>query len=142
MFEARVQPQAFDLGAEHARLSALGPDVGAVVAFTGQVRDAPLELEHWPEMAGRQMRDLLGRARARWPLLGAIIVHRFGLLEVGAPIVLVATAAAHRAPAFAAAEYLMDWLKTSAPFWKRQADGHWVEARASDTAAATRWEQA
>jgi molybdopterin synthase catalytic subunit len=142
MFEARVQPQAFDVGTEQARLARLGPQVGAVVTFTGQVREAPLELEHWPEMAERQMRALLDEARARWPLQGAIIVHRHGLLEVGAPIVLVATASAHRAPAFAAAEFLMDWLKTRAPFWKRQADGRWVDARASDTAAAARWEQA
>ncbi|MFN3592482.1 MAG: molybdenum cofactor biosynthesis protein MoaE, partial [Thermaurantiacus sp.] len=120
MFEVRIQPQPFDLAAEHARLAGHSPEIGAVVAFTGQVRATPLELEHWPGMAERQMRHLLDEACARWPLAGAIVVHRFGRLEVGEPIVLVATASAHRAPAFAAAEFLMDWLKTRAPFWKRE----------------------
>lgn len=142
MFEVRVQAEPFDLAREHARLAALAPRVGAIVTFTGQVRDAPLELEHWPGMAERQMEALLAEARARWPLLGAIVVHRFGPLAAGDPIVLVATASAHRSAAFDAAQYLMDWLKTRAPFWKRQADGRWVEARASDEAAATRWETA
>lgn len=140
MFDVRIQAEAFDLGREQARLAALGPGVGAIVTFTGQVRDEPLFLDHYPAMAERQLAALLAEARARWPLLGAIIVHRFGALGVGAPIVLVATASAHRAPAFAAAEFLMDWLKTRAPFWKRGAAG-WVDARPADEQAAERWQQ-
>lgn len=142
MFEIRVEPQPFDPGSEHARLSALGPAVGAVVLFTGQVRDEPLELEHWPGVAERRIAGVLDAARQRWPILGAILVHRFGRLGVGDPIVLVGVAAAHRAEAFAAAAYLMDYLKTDAPFWKRRADGSWVEARASDARARAQWERA
>ena len=138
IFESRVQAEAFDLGAEHARLAALGPAVGAVVSFVGQVRDSALLLEHYPGMAERQMAAVLQEARARWPLLGAILVHRFGVLEVGAPIVLVLTASSHREAAFSSAEFLMDWLKTRAPFWK-QAGGDWVDAKAGDDAAAARW---
>ncbi|WP_448581751.1 molybdenum cofactor biosynthesis protein MoaE [Thermaurantiacus sp.] len=140
MFEVRIAAEAFDVAAEHSRLSALGPGVGAVVLFTGQVRDEPLFLDHYPAMARRQVAARLGEARARWPLLGAIIVHRFGPLGVGEGIVLVGTAAAHRAAAFESAAFLMDWLKTSAPFWKRGKSG-WVEAKASDEAAAARWQQ-
>jgi len=142
MFEVRVEAKAFDPGAEHARLAALAPRVGAVVLFTGQVRDEPLVLEHWPGVAERWIERRLAAARGRWPLLGAILVHRFGPLAVGAPIVLVATAAAHRADAFAAAEYLMDFLKSEAPFWKRRPDGRWVEPRAEDKRARMRWETA
>lgn len=116
----------------------LGPDVGAIVSFVGQVRDHPLTLEHWPGVAERRMAELLADARERWPLLGAVLVHRFGLLAVGDPIVLVLTASSHRAAAFEAAAFLMDWLKTQAPFWKKAPDG-WVEARATDDAAAARW---
>lgn len=140
MFEVRIEAGPFDVGREHARLSALGPDVGAVVIFTGQVRDEPLLLEHYPAMARRQVEARLAEARARWPLIGATIIHRFGALRVGEGIVLVGTASAHRAAAFDSAAFLMDWLKTSAPFWKRGADG-WVEARASDEAAAARWQK-
>jgi len=138
LFEARVQAHSFELALEHKRLAALGPDVGAVVSFTGQVRDHGLELEHYPGMAERQMQAVLADARERWPLIGAIVVHRFGRLEVGEPIVLVLTASSHRAAAFSAAEFLMDWLKTRAPFWKRAGDA-WVEAKAGDDAAAARW---
>lgn len=138
LFEARVQAQAFDLATEQARLSELGPEVGAIVSFTGQVRGEVLELEHYPGMAERELQALLDGARGRWPLLGAIIVHRHGRLEVGAPIVLVLTASSHRRAAFEAADYLMDWLKTRAPFWKKEAGG-WVGARDSDEEAAARW---
>lgn len=138
MFIARVQAAPFDVGAEQARLAALGPSVGAIVSFTGQVRDTALELEHYPAMAERQLHELVNDARRRWPLLGATIVHRFGRLDVGAPIVLVLVASSHRRDAFEAASFLMDWLKTSAPFWKKAPDG-WVEARASDGEAAARW---
>ncbi|TPE59027.1 molybdenum cofactor biosynthesis protein MoaE [Sandaracinobacter neustonicus] len=139
LFEVRVQAGPFEIGAEQARLSALTPEVGAVVSFTGQVRDAPLLLEHYPGMAEREMEALLADARARWPLIGAIIVHRHGPLAVGEPIVLVLTASSHRRAAFEACEFLMDWLKTRAPFWKKDALG-WVDARDSDEQAAARWD--
>lgn len=140
MFATSVQAHPFDLAVETARLSALGPAVGAVVTFTGQVRAEPLFLDHYPAMAQRQLDALLVEARSRWPILGAIVIHRFGALAVGEPIVLVATASAHRADAFDSAVFLMDWLKTRAPFWKRGADG-WVDARTSDDEAAKRWKE-
>jgi molybdopterin synthase catalytic subunit len=139
-FQVKVQAEAFDIAVEHARLSELGPDVGAVVSFVGQVRDEPLLLDHYPGMAERQMEAVLAEARGRWPLKGATLVHRYGALEVGTPIVLVLTASAHRQPAFDAAAFLMDWLKTQAPFWKRGADG-WVAARSDDDLALERWEK-
>ncbi len=138
MFRISVQAERFDIAHEHARLSGLAPRVGAVVVFTGQVRDEPLMLDHYPAMAERQIAARLADARARWPLLGATVIHRFGPLDVGEGIVLVGTASAHRAAAFEGATFLMDWLKTSAPFWKKGASG-WVEAKASDDAAAARW---
>jgi molybdopterin synthase catalytic subunit len=138
MFRVNIQAEPFDLAEAHWALSTLGPDVGAIVSFVGQVRDACLELEHYPAMAERQMEAVLAEARGRWPLLGATLIHRYGRLEVGAPIVLVLTASSHRKAAFEAAEFLMDWLKTRAPFWKKAADG-WVEAKASDEAASARW---
>jgi molybdopterin synthase catalytic subunit len=112
-----------------------------VVTFTGLVRDHPLFLEHYPAMAERAMGRIAEEAAARWPLLGCAVVHRYGELDPGDPIVLVATASAHRRPAFEAAEFLMDWLKTRAPFWKRAPEG-WVEAKLEDDAAAGRWEEA
>ncbi len=139
-FLIKVQRQVFDLSIEHERLTALSDTVGAVVSFVGQVRDEPLELEHYPGMAERQMTAVLAEARARWPLLGATLVHRFGFLDVGAPIVLVLTASSHRAAAFQSAEFLMDWLKTRAPFWKRAAAG-WVDHKLTDDAAVKRWDR-
>ena len=138
MFTIRISTDPFDLAAEHARLAALGPDVGAIVSFQGQVRDKPLELEHYPAMAEPQLQALMREARERWPLKGATVLHRHGRLEVGEPIVLVLTASSHRRAAFEAADYLMDWLKTRAPFWKKEAGG-WVGARDSDEEAAARW---
>ena len=138
MFETRVQRQPFDLSTEYARLESLRPAVGAIVSFTGLVRDSELRLEHYRAMADRQMAAMMAEARGRWPLLGAIAVHRHGLLAAGEPIVLVLAASAHRAPAFEAASFLMDWLKTRAPFWKRDGET-WVEATAADDAAAARW---
>lgn len=138
MIAVRVQPEPFDLGAEAAALSAGRTDIGALVTFTGLVRDQPLALEHYPGMTRRQLAAVAAAADARWPLLGGTVIHRFGELAAGEPIVLVAVAAAHRAAAFEAASFLMDWLKTRAPFWKRE-DGGWVAARASDDAAAARW---
>lgn len=139
VFEARVEEAPFDLAAEHARLAAIGTHVGAIVSFTGLVRDTPLLIEHYPRMAERELGRILQEARARWPLSGAIVIHRTGALPPGAEIVAVLTAAQHRAAAFAAAEFLMDWLKTRAPFWKKER-GVWVEAKDSDAVAAARWE--
>lgn len=151
MFEVRVQEPVFDAAAEAARLSDGHTDVGALVTFTGLCRADPdaagatlsaLVLEHYPGMAEAEMLRHLEEARARWPLTGAIIVHRFGRIAPGEPIVLVVTASAHRDAAFHAAQFLMDWLKTNAPFWKKEeraGAGGWVAAKASDDAATARW---
>ena len=142
----RVQAEPFDVAAELAELSAGRDDVGAVVSFTGLVRAddglIALTLEHYPAMTGRALAAIAADAAARWPLTGGVVVHRVGRLLPGEPIVLVAVASAHRAAAFEAAEFLMDWLKTKAPFWKaeeRAGGSTWVAARASDDAAAARW---
>jgi len=146
----RLQSEPFDTGAEVARLSEGRDGVGAVVTFTGLCRDradsgAPLEaliLEHYPEMAQEELERIEAEARARWPLVDALLVHRYGRIRPGEPIVLVATLSAHRAAAFAAAEFLMDYLKTSAPFWKQEetaAGTGWVAAKEADDAAAERW---
>lgn len=147
MIAVRVQAEPFDAGAEIAALSAGRSDVGAVVSFTGLVRGdgglTAMTLEHYPAMTAPAMARIAAEAAARWPLLGGTVVHRIGRLLPGDPIVLVAVAAAHRAAAFAAAEFLMDWLKTRAPLWKREEAGgeaRWVEARREDDAAAARWE--
>ncbi|TCT13639.1 molybdopterin synthase subunit MoaE [Tepidamorphus gemmatus] len=144
----RVQREPFDQATEICHLSRLA-DVGAVVSFTGICRAdggrlAGLELEHYPGMAEAEIGRVAAEAAARWPILGATAIHRFGRIAAGEDIVLVVTASAHRAAAFAAAEFLMDWLKTRAPFWKREifADGTagaWVEAKDADDAAAARW---
>lgn len=134
----RVQSGPFDLAAEADALTAARTDIGALVTFTGLVRDHPLTLEHYPGMTERQLRTVADEASARWPVLGGTVIHRFGDLASGDPIVLVAIAAAHRAAAFEAASFLMDWLKTRAPFWKRAGDD-WVAAKASDDDAAARW---
>ena len=149
MGNARVQSQDFDAAAEARALVAGRVDVGAVVVFVGLCRDeggrlAALEIEHYPGMAEAEIARVVASAQARWPLLGVTAIHRFGALAPGAQIVLVAVAAAHRGDAFAAAEMLMDYLKTQAPFWKRarRADGgleEWVEAKSSDDAMAARW---
>jgi molybdopterin synthase catalytic subunit len=145
----RVQEADFDVGAEIAALTAGRADIGAVVTFTGVVRAVAggeaeaLTLEHYPGMTEKALAAIEAEARGRWPLAGATIVHRVGRLAPGDRIVLVAAASAHRQAAFEAAAFLMDWLKTRAPFWKRQesaAGAEWVAARASDDAAAARWE--
>jgi len=149
-FTLSVQHAPFDAGAEIARLSG-DPAVGAVASFVGIVRDygdqqqvAALELEHYPGMTEKALWAILEEARQRWPLAGASVIHRVGRLALGEPIVLVVTAAGHRRDAFAACEFLMDYLKTRAPFWKKEItrDGvaHWVDAKASDDSAAARWE--
>ncbi len=146
MIAARVQAAAFDMAAETARLTGGRSDIGAVVTFTGHVRAddglTALLIEHYPAMTQRQMMAIAAEAWGRWPLLGGSIVHRHGRLLPGEAIVLVAIASAHRGAAFAAAEFLMDWLKTRAPFWKQEERGdrlHWVAAKATDDAAAARW---
>jgi molybdopterin synthase catalytic subunit len=149
MFGVRVQAGDFDVAAEQARLTAGRTDIGAAVAFTGLCRDeagalAALELEHYPGMAEDEMGRVLDEARARWPLEGATIIHRHGRIAPGGNIVLVVTAARHRAAAFEAAAFLMDYLKTRAPFWKKEhlKDGRergWVEAKEADDAALERW---
>ncbi len=138
MITTRVQSETFDIAAEVTALSAGRIDIGAVVTFTGLVRDHPLTLEHYPAMTGRQLANIASEAEARWPVLAGTVIHRYGALQPADPIVLVAIAATHRGEAFQAAEFLMDWLKTKAPFWKQEGDG-WVAAKASDDAAAQRW---
>ena len=141
----RLQREDFDIGAEIARLSQGRTDVGAVASFTGICRGgdiAAMTLEHYPGMAEAEIERHVQEAEQRWPLLGVTVIHRYGRLVPGDNIVLVATASQHREAAFAAAEFLMDYLKTRAPFWKKEeragGDG-WVEARQSDAAAAERW---
>jgi molybdopterin synthase catalytic subunit len=145
----RLQREPFDVNAEVAALTIRRTDVGAVVTFTGLCRSdengepiAALTLEHYPGMAEAEIARHVEEAQARWPLLGVTVIHRFGRLTPGEDIVLVATASSHREAAFAAASFLMDYLKTRAPFWKQveQAAGKtWVEAKATDDAAAERW---
>jgi molybdopterin synthase catalytic subunit len=147
--EVRVQQEDFDLGAEVARLRAGDPRIGAVVSFVGTVRDlndgaqvAELELEHYPGMTERSLEDIVAQARARWPLFGALVVHRVGPMQPMEQIVLVAASAAHRGEAFAACEFIMDYLKTEAPFWKKEQTpegARWVDARVSDDAARSKW---
>jgi len=148
-FEVRVQQEDFDLGAEVARMRAGDPRVGAVVSFVGTVRDlnegaqvAELELEHYPGMTERSLEDIVAQARARWPLFGALVLHRVGPMQPMEQIVLVAASAAHRGEAFAACEFIMDYLKTEAPFWKKEQTpegARWVDARVSDDAARSKW---
>ncbi|HEX4870366.1 MAG TPA: molybdopterin synthase catalytic subunit MoaE [Moraxellaceae bacterium] len=143
-----MQAAPFDLAAEAAALE--GEGVGAVVTFTGLVRNrsalgevSAIDLEHYPGMTERALGAIVAEAEGRWPLQGVTLVHRVGHLPAGAPIVLVAVASAHREAAFAAAAFLMDYLKTRAPFWKKEwvaGAAHWVEAKASDAAAAARWQ--
>ena len=145
----RVQREDFDAQAEARALVAGNHRVGGVVTFVGLVRasagDAAIDamtLEHYSGMTERELAKIEAEARARWPLEAALIVHRYGRLAPGDQIVLVVTAAAHRQAAFAANEFLVDWLKTKAPFWKLEATARgeqWVEARAADDHAAKRW---
>lgn len=145
----RLQRETFDAAAEAARLTSGRRDIGAVVTFTGICRAdedgapiAALTLEHYPDMADAEIARHVAEAQARWPLLGVTVIHRYGRIAPGEPIVLVVTASSHRQGAFAAAEFLMDYLKTRAPFWKQveKADGKtWVEAKAADDSAAERW---
>ncbi len=149
----RVQTEDFDVGAEVAELTAGRADIGAIVTFTGLVRDhagsgggaeliAAMELEHYPGMTEKALAEIEAEAHQRWPLQATTIIHRFGRLSPGDRIVLVVAASAHRQAAFDAAAFLMDYLKTRAPFWKKEETpdgGRWVDARCEDDAAAERW---
>jgi molybdopterin synthase catalytic subunit len=145
----RVQEQDFDIGAEMAALSKGRTDAGAMVSFVGLVRDnagageiTAMTLEHYPGMTEDELARIENEARARWPLLDCLIVHRIGRLLPGANIVLVITLSAHREAAFEAAKFLMDYLKSKAPFWKNEETGgsrRWVAARDADDAAVARW---
>ncbi len=151
MSRVRLQAAPFDPGAEAAALSAGQADAGALVSFTGLVRaDADsrlvsLEIEHYPGMCEAAIEAMRADACTRWELLDALVIHRHGRLELGEAIMMVATLSAHRAAAFAAADFLMDYLKSRAPFWKREhfADGRtdWVDARDADEAALARWQK-
>jgi molybdopterin synthase catalytic subunit len=146
----RLQREDFDAAAEAAALTRARTDVGAVVTFTGICRGdengepiGALTLEHYPGMAEGEIARHVAEAQKRWPLLGVTVIHRYGRIEPGENIVLVVTASSHREAAFAAAEFLMDYLKTRAPFWKqveRAGGSSWVEARRSDDMAADRWQ--
>ena len=147
----RVQTADFDVGAEIEALRANDPRVGAVAAFVGTVRDlndgsgvSSMTLEHYPGMTEGALHDICARADARWDILGTCVVHRVGELRPADRIVLVIVTSAHRGDAFAACEFIVDYLKTEAPFWKKErTDGgtRWVEARASDEQAAARWRE-
>ena len=149
--EVRVEEAAFDPGAELTGFSARTGGAGAVVSFTGVARadgaTEALEIEHYPGMAEAEVTRIVGQATRRCPLLGVTVIHRHGKMRVGENIVLVLVTSSHRRAAFAAAEFLMDWLKSSAPFWKREhhADetvGEWVGAKACDELAVRFWDDA
>ncbi len=147
----RVLGEPFDPAAEIARFAADRQDVGGIASFVGRVRDRAgdvriraMTLEHYPGMTERQLARIEAEARRRWPLLDCLVIHRYGRMEPGEPIVLVATASAHRQAALEACAFLIDWLKTKAPFWKleeTERGSRWVEAREADDAAAARWEE-
>jgi molybdopterin synthase catalytic subunit len=147
----RVQADDFDLGAEVRSLTGGRTDIGAVVTFTGTVRDtgmtgpiSSMTLEHYPGMTENELSAVEAEALSRWPLQASLIIHRYGPLKPGENIVLVVTASAHRHAAFEAAMYLMDYLKSRAPFWKKEAapdgSGRWVDARECDLGALQRWQ--
>ena len=147
--EIRVQEEDFDLSQEIARLREGDGRVGAVVSFVGTVRDlnegatvSEMELEHYPGMTEKALEDIVAQARRRWTLYGVLVLHRVGPLQPLDQIVLVACTSAHRGEAFAACEFIMDYLKTDAPFWKKEQTpegARWVDARASDDSAKAKW---
>jgi len=148
----RVQTDDFDIGQEIAALRQGRCDIGAIVTFTGTVRDmakgspiSSMSLEHYPGMTEKQLEEITAQAHARWPLQGSTIIHRHGDLKPGDNIVLVITLSAHRHAAFEAAQFLMDFLKSKAPFWKKessaQGEASWVDARESDKGALERWDE-
>jgi len=136
-----VQKEEFDLSREVRALSG-NPKIGAVASFIGQVRDVGMTLEHYPGMTEKALAAIVDEAKSRWQVIDCTVIHRYGELKPTDPIVLVVVASAHRGDAFAACEFLMDYLKTRAPFWKKEqtAEGErWVEAKSSDDQAAERW---
>lgn len=145
----RVQHEDFDAGAEINRMRLARPDTGAVVAFVGQVRDlnegdavSGMTLEHYPGMTEKALEGIVEQAKSRWDIFDALVIHRIGELKPLDQIVLVVVSGAHRGEAFAACEFIMDYLKTEAPFWKKEQTGRgdrWVEARTSDESAKQRW---
>ncbi|MCP3655115.1 molybdopterin synthase catalytic subunit MoaE [Herbaspirillum sp.] len=147
----RVQTADFDLSTEVAQLRMANPRVGAVVSFVGTVRDlndgaavSEMELEHYPAMTERALEQIVEQAKARWPIFDALVIHRVGPMQPREQIVLVAVTSPHRGEAFAACEFIMDYLKTQAPFWKKEQtpDGaRWVDARESDDTALAKWAQ-
>lgn len=147
----RVQTEDFDIGQEIKTLTGGRTDIGAIVTFTGTVRDmaggetiTEMVLEHYPGMTEKELERIESDARERWPLQSSLIIHRYGALKPGDNIVLVITTSAHREAAFSAARFLMDYLKTQAPFWKRektQNSDHWVNAKEEDNIAKERWGQ-
>ncbi|HEX5276506.1 MAG TPA: molybdenum cofactor biosynthesis protein MoaE [Fluviicoccus sp.] len=143
-----IQTEDFDTGAEVRALQGHG-GTGAIVSFTGLVRDmashgsvTAIELEHYPAMTLRSLQQIAAEAKSRWPLTGVRVIHRIGYLAAGEQIVLVVVSSAHRHAAFEAASFIMDFLKCRAPFWKKEfinGEGHWVDAKSSDTSALERW---
>ncbi|MBA5687173.1 molybdenum cofactor biosynthesis protein MoaE [Rugamonas apoptosis] len=150
--EVRIQEADFDLTAEVAALRAGQPGVGGLVTFVGTVRDlnegasvAEMELEHYPGMTEQSISTIIEQARQRWPIFGALVIHRVGPLRPMEQIVLVAVTSAHRGESFAACEFIIDYLKTEAPFWKKEQtpDGaRWVDARVTDETALDKWRTA
>ena len=148
----RIQAADFDLSTEVAQLRAGHPQVGAVVSFVGTVRDmndgaavSEMALEHYPGMTEKSILAIIDKAKARWPIIDALVIHRIGPLAPLAQIVLVAVTAAHRGEAFSACEFIMDYLKTEAPFWKKEQTpngARWVDARVTDDAALNKWSDA
>lgn len=147
----RIQEADFDVGVEITALRAARKDIGAIASFIGLVRDfnegdtvTSLHLEHYPAMTEKVLHQIIGQAQSRWKITETLIIHRVGTLRPRDQIVLVVTASAHRGEAFAACEFLMDFLKTQAPFWKKEhtAQGHrWIETRETDQLAAKKWEK-
>ncbi len=143
----RVQSDCFDAGAELTAFTQNRPEVGAIVTFTGLVRDVPgglqgMEIEHYPGMTAKAIEGIVADAQKRWSLADVLVIHRYGVLRATDPIMMVATASKHRADAFAAADFLMDYLKSRAPFWKKETTGDgavWVAAKDDDETALDRW---
>jgi molybdopterin synthase catalytic subunit len=138
-----VQREDFDLGAEVDALRKGNPSVGAVASFIGQVRDVNMTLEHYAGMTEKALAGIVDEAKARWQVIDCTVIHRYGELRPTDQIVMVAVASGHRGDAFAACEFIMDYLKTRAPFWKKEQTGQgtrWVEAKAADDEAAQRWQ--
>ena len=145
----RIQTEDFDLSAAIATLRNADPKIGAVVSFVGTVRDmndgvgvTQMELEHYPGMTEKALEDIVAQAKARWPIVDALVIHRIGPLQPLDQVVLVAVSSAHRAEAFTACEFIIDYLKTAAPFWKRESTSQgarWVDARDTDEQALAKW---